>query len=133
MNRHKIRELAVQAVFSMETTEEDSSVAIETVMDMSDEADEKIPSYLDFLVNGTIDKKDELDSEISKYLKDKWTVKRLSRIDLAILRVGLFEMENSLEVPKKVAINEAIEIAGEYSDKDSKSFVNGILSNFVEG
>ncbi|WP_099974920.1 transcription antitermination factor NusB [Lactobacillus terrae] len=133
MNRHKIRELAVQAVFSMETTEEDSSVAIETVMDMSDEADEKIPSYLDFLVNGTIEKKDELDSEISKYLKDKWTVKRLSRIDLAILRVGLFEMENSLEVPKKVAINEAIEIAGEYSDKDSKSFVNGILSNFVEG
>jgi transcription antitermination factor NusB len=133
MNRHKIRELAVQSLFSIETTKDDPETAIDSVMNLADMDDQEAPDYLNFLVSGAIDKQPELDQEIAKHLKSKWTIQRLSRIDRAILRLGLFEMENSLEVPKKVAIDEAIELAGEYGDKDSKSFVNGILSNFVEG
>ncbi|WP_225422994.1 transcription antitermination factor NusB [Companilactobacillus jidongensis] len=133
INRHKIRELAVQTLFSIETTKDDPDTAIASVMELSDLAEQNVPDYLNFLVSGTIEKQDELDASISKHLKNKWTVGRLSRIDRAILRVGLFEMENSLEVPKKVAIDEAIELAGEFGDKDSKAFINGILSNFVEG
>ncbi|WP_334328468.1 transcription antitermination factor NusB [Companilactobacillus sp. HBUAS59699] len=133
INRHEIRELAVQTLFSIETTKDDSDTAIASVMELSDLAEQDVPDYLNFLVSGTIEKQDELDTKISKYLKNKWTIGRLSRIDRAILRVGLFEMENSLEVPKKVAIDEAIELAGEFGDKDSKAFINGILSNFVEG
>ncbi|KRM17928.1 transcription antitermination protein NusB [Companilactobacillus nantensis DSM 16982] len=102
-------------------------------MQLCDLTDESVPDYLTFLVAGTIEHQAELDEKIAAHLKNKWTVQRLSRIDRAILRVGLFEMENSLEVPKKVAIDEAIEMAGDFGDKDSKSFVNGILSNFVEG
>ncbi|WP_246005585.1 transcription antitermination factor NusB [Companilactobacillus insicii] len=133
INRHKIRELAVQTLFSIETTKDDPDTAIASVMELSDLAEQDVPDYLNFLVSGTIEKQDELDEKISKFLKNKWTIGRLSRIDRAILRVGLFEMENSLEVPKKVAIDEAIELAGEFGDKDSKAFINGILSNFVEG
>lgn len=133
INRHKIRELAVQTLFSIETTKDDPDTAIASVMELSDLAEQDVPDYLNFLVSGAIEKQDELDTNISKYLKNKWTIGRLSRIDRAILRVGLFEMENSLEVPKKVAIDEAIELAGEFGDKDSKAFINGILSNFVEG
>ncbi|WP_125711638.1 transcription antitermination factor NusB [Companilactobacillus kedongensis] len=133
MNRHKIRELAVQSLFSIETTKDDSQTAINSVMDIADLGEEEAPEYLTFLVSGTLEKQAELDKEIADHLKKKWTIQRLSRIDRVILRVGLFEMENSLEVPKKVAIDEAIELAGEFGDKDSKSFVNGILSNFVEG
>ncbi|KRL28168.1 transcription antitermination protein NusB [Companilactobacillus paralimentarius DSM 13238 = JCM 10415] len=92
-----------------------------------------MPDYLTFLVSGVVEHQDDLDKKISEHLKNKWTVQRLSRIDRSILRVGLFEMENSLEVPRKVAIDEAIEMAGDFGDKDSKSFINGILSNFVEG
>ncbi|APX73373.1 N utilization substance protein B [Companilactobacillus allii] len=133
MNRHNIRELAVQTLFSIETTKDDPDTAIASVMELSDLENQEVPDYLKFLVSGSIEKQDELDKEISKYLKNKWTVGRLSRIDRVVLRVSLFEMQNSLEVPKKVAIDEAIELAGDYGDKDSKAFINGILSNFVEG
>lgn len=133
ISRHKIRELAVQSLFSIETTQDTPEEAIASTMQLCDVCNEAVPDYLTFLVAGAVEHQDELDEMIAKHLKNKWTVKRLSRIDRAILRVGLFEMENSLEVPKKVAIDEAIEIAGDFGDKDSKSFVNGILSNFVEG
>jgi N utilization substance protein B len=133
INRHKIRELAVQSLFSIETTKDEPQDAISSTMQLCDLATEPVPDYLTFLVSGVIEHQDDLDKEIAAHLKNKWTVSRLSRIDRSILRVGLFEMENSLEVPKKVAIDEAIQIAGDFGDKDSKSFINGILSNFVEG
>jgi len=133
ISRHKIIELAVQSLFSIETTKDSADEAITSTMQLCDLSSERVPEYLTFLVSGVIEHEDDLDKEIAEHLKDKWTVKRLSRIDRAILHVGLFEMENSLEVPRKVAIDEAIEIAGDFGDKDSKSFVNGILSNFVEG
>lgn len=133
INRHEIRELAVQSLFSIDTTNADAETAIKSTLELADLSDLEAPDYLTFLVSGTLEHESELDSEISKQLKNKWTVARLSRIDRAILRMGLFEMQNSLEVPKKVAINEAIELAGDFGDKDSKAFVNGILSNFVEG
>ena len=133
ISRHKIRELAVQSLFSIETTKDAPDVAIASTMQLCDLADEAVPDYLTFLVSGAVEHQAELDEKIAAHLKNKWTVQRLSRIDRVILRVGLFEMENSLEVPKKVAIDEAILIAGDFGDKDSKSFINGILSNFVEG
>lgn len=133
ISRHKIRELAVQSLFSIETTKDTPEDAIASTMQLCDLTTEAVPDYLTFLVSGTNEHQEELDEKIAKYLKNKWTVQRLSRIDCAILRVGLFEMENSLEVPRKVAIDEAIQMAGDFGDKDSKSFINGILSNFVEG
>ena len=133
ISRHKIRELAVQSLFSIETTKDTPEDAISSTMQLCDLASEAVPDYLTFLVAGIVEHQDDLDKEIAEHLKNKWTVQRLSRIDRSILRVGLFEMENSLEVPRKVAIDEAIEMAGDFGDKDSKSFVNGILSNFVEG
>ena len=132
INRHKIRELAVQTLFSIETTNDDADTAIASIMELADMSEQPVPDYLRFLVTGVLEHQDELDQEIQKHLKNKWTVKRLSRIDRAVLRLGLFEMENSLEVPKKVAIDEAIELAADFGEKDSKAFVNGILSNFVE-
>ena len=133
ISRHKIRELAVQSLFSIETTKDTPEDAIASTMQLCDLTTEAVPDYLTFLVSGTNEHQEELDEKIAKYLKNKWTVQRLSRIDRAILRVGLFEMENSLEVPRKVAIDEAIQMAGDFGDKDSKSFITGILSNFVEG
>ncbi|QCX24469.1 transcription antitermination factor NusB [Companilactobacillus futsaii] len=133
ISRHKIRELAVQSLFSIETTKDTPEEAIASTMQLCDLTTEAVPDYLTFLVSGANEHQEELDEKIAKYLKNKWTVQRLSRIDRAILHIGLFEMENSLEVPKKVAIDEAIQMAGDFGDKDSKSFINGILSNFVEG
>jgi len=114
ISRHKIRELAVQSLFSIESTKDTPDDAISSTMQLCDLAEDRVPDYLTFLVSGVIENEDDLDKKIAEHLKNKWTVKRLSRIDRAILHVGLFEMENSLEVPRKVAIDEAIELAGEF-------------------
>jgi len=76
---------------------------------------------------------EELYSLISSHLKG-WELNRIVRLDLMIMRVAVCEMRSpELEVPQTVALNEAIEIAKLYSDEKSAKFINGVLSNFVEG
>ena len=68
---------------------------------------------------------------IEKNLKEKWTIERISKIDIAILKLAIYEILYS-EVPYKVAINEAIELAKKYGDESSKKFINGILASIVK-
>ena len=76
---------------------------------------------------------EKIDALIEKYLKG-WKLNRIVRLDLIIMRVAIFEMTSpELEVPQTVALNEAIEIAKTYSDEKSAKFINGILSNLVNG
>ena len=84
-----------------------------------------------FLVTGVWDERTQLDQQLSQYLKTGWQIQRLSRIDVNILRLGLFEIKNSPAIPAKVAINEALELVNQYSTADAKKFINGVLSNFI--
>ena len=80
-----------------------------------------------------LDGQASIDALIEKYLKG-WKLNRIVRLDLIIMRVAIFEMTSpELEVPQTVALNEAIEIAKTYSDEKSAKFINGILSNLVNG
>jgi N utilization substance protein B len=79
---------------------------------------------------GTLKRKDEIDSLIENFL-DKWSLSRILRIDLTILRMSVYEMLYVSEMPIKVSINEAILIAKEYSDDDSAKFINGVLGSIV--
>jgi transcription antitermination factor NusB len=78
------------------------------------------------LVNGVIEQKEQIDHEIEKR-SHHWKLNRMSFIDRNILRIALFEMLFCDEIPPNVSINEAIEIAKTYGDKNSASFINGIL------
>lgn len=71
----------------------------------------------------------KIDHYIEKYIKD-WTIDRISRVDLAIIRLAMYELLNRKDVPTSVAINEAVELAKKYSNEKSSSFINGILGNF---
>ena len=73
---------------------------------------------------------DELDSEIMK-AAEGWKPSRMNRVDLTILRLACYEMKYDQEVPQKVAINEAVELAKKYGGDDSPAFVNGILAKFT--
>lgn len=79
------------------------------------------------LVNGVSDTKEELDEEIEKFLKG-WTIKRLSSVSLAVLRMAVYEMKY-LKTPASVVINEAVELTKNYSLAPDPSFVNGVLSS----
>jgi len=78
------------------------------------------------LVQGVWSKQEELDRLVGQY-SQHWRIERIARTDLTILRLALYEMLHRLDVPVKVAINEAIELARQFGDENSRGFVNGIL------
>lgn len=77
-------------------------------------------------LEGFIDKIKQVDDAITKHLKG-WSIERLSKIDLAILRLACFEIIFMEDIPKKVSINEAVELAKKYTEDESRKFINGVL------
>jgi N utilization substance protein B len=83
------------------------------------------------IIQGVIANRDEIDAEI-KVLAQNWDFGRIAKIDLAILRIAMFEMLHRRDIPPVVSINEAIDISKEYSNSDSKRFINGILDRLKD-
>jgi N utilization substance protein B len=82
------------------------------------------------LAEGVDANREELDDTLAEYLRNGWTVDRIAPLDMNVLRVALFEIEEG-ETPHEVAIDEAIEIAKEYCGADAPSFINGVLGAIV--
>ena len=80
------------------------------------------------LVFGVHEHLKEIDAKISQYATN-WQLKRMAIIDRNVLRIGVFELQYTTDIPPKVTINEAVELAKKYGDLDSSKFVNGILDN----
>lgn len=87
---------------------------------------ESMSTYAQKLVQGVRENVQNIDKAISKYSKN-WKINRQSVIDRNILRMAIYELICCLDVPNIVVIDEAIELAKKYSDKDSPSFINGVL------
>ena len=79
------------------------------------------------LVEGVFEKTEEIDERISKYLRG-WTIERLSKVDLAILRLGTYELMSG-KTPSAVIVNEAVELAKKYSTEKAGAFINGVLGS----
>ncbi|PPA71370.1 transcription antitermination factor NusB [Jeotgalibacillus proteolyticus] len=127
MKRRTAREKALQALFQMDMNEMEPLEAIENVME-----DEEKDSYLESLVLGVKEHKEEIDQLIQAHL-ERWKMERLARVDLNILRVALFELIYKKEdVPQNVVLNEAVEISKRFGDEKSSKFVNGILSKLLD-
>ncbi|MEJ6348588.1 transcription antitermination factor NusB [Holzapfeliella sp. He02] len=129
MNQHDIRRAALQANFIQLSSELTAEQALETVKDHYLNEEETLPDYLEQLVKGVASKKDELNQVIDDRLSDKWQFNRIAKINIAILQLALYELKYT-ETPTAVAINEALNLADEFSDDKSKKFINGLLSNF---
>jgi len=93
--------------------------------------EEDIVSYTRFLLEGVTKELKGLDSYI-KEASEHWKLSRITYVDKNILRVAIFEMLHSPEVPPKVAIDEALELAKKFGTEDSKGFVNGILDRVLK-
>ncbi|ESV53848.1 transcription antitermination protein NusB [Streptococcus agalactiae LMG 14747] len=136
-SRRDLRERAYQALFSMEFGGEllqasESAYLHDKESDPAGEA-VQLPLFLLNLVNGVKDNQSELDQLISQKLRPGWTLDRLTLPDRTMLRLGLYEIKFFDETPDRVALNEIIEIAKKYSDETSAKFINGLLSQFIEG
>ena len=137
LNRHEIREKALQSLFPLNFQEEiikkDAIIyALEVDENWVDDEETKfVPEYLDQLVTGVIDHNQEIDQQIERYLRS-WQLSRIPKIDLTIMRLALYEILYVPSIPDKVALNEALELAKKYSDDTSRKFINGILSNVMK-
>lgn len=92
---------------------------------------ESVGDYARSIALGVEEKKDNLDELIEKYSKG-WKVKRLPKVNLAILRLAAYEILFVDDVPESVAINEAVELAKKYSGESDYSFINGVLGALVK-
>ena len=132
MNRVLSREEAVKLIYQMEITKDTPEEAIENFVENYEIKLETIDlEYIKQIVKGVSKNKEEIDSTLQSNFV-KWKIDRISKVNLAILRVGLFEMNYVEEVPGKVAINEAVEVAKKYSDEKSVAFINGVLDKIYK-
>lgn len=87
--------------------------------------------YAREIVDGVADHRDEIDELIASYAQG-WTIDRMPNVDRAVLRLASWELLHNAEVPAAVAIDEAVELAKEYSTDDSARFVNGVLGKIAQ-
>ncbi len=127
MKRHQMRESAFILVFEKIFVDE----PVESILETAEECEEvKLNADAKALFTGVAEKTELLDEEIKKYLKN-WTIERISKVSLAILRLAVYEILFSDETPTSVAIDEAVELAKEYSTGEDASFINGVLGSFA--
>ncbi len=123
------RELALQALFSVEVGHRDASEVLEEYLASYGESAHRL--FVKDLVLGTLEHRDESDEVIGPLLQG-WTIERLPTIDRLLLRMGTFELHHRPQTPRPVIINEAVELAKRFSTEDSGRFVNGVLSSLLK-
>ncbi len=133
MGRREAREAAMALVYSLEYHRDDIKYQIDEFI--SDENISKMNSddikYITEIAEGAMEKLEEIDSLISKYTRG-WSFSRISGIDIAVLRLCIYEMFYRADIPLNVSINEAVALAKKYGHDDSSSFVNGILGTIYK-
>ncbi len=123
------RELALKALYQIEMSGDTSRKALELFF-ASFPGDERASRFARELVDGVRGEQEELDRRIGEVLAH-WSIKRLSRIDHNILRLAVYELLRMTDIPARVTIDEAIELAKRYSDSNSAQFVNGVLDEIA--
>ena len=132
MNRTAIRESAFKLIYSLEIQKvEDLEEAIELYIESNDITNKSEIEYIKDAVLGIEKNKDEIEKKIKEHLKSDWKIERISKMDLSILKLAIYEIKYK-ELPFKVVINEAVELAKKYGEDSSKNFVNGILASIVK-
>ena len=132
MDRSAIRELAFKLIYSLEIQKTtDFQEAIQLYLESNEITNPNAKKYIEDAVLGINANIETINEQIEKNLKSDWKLERISKIDLSILRLAIYEIMYK-EVPFKVAINEAVELAKKYGEDTSKKFVNGILASVVK-
>jgi N utilization substance protein B len=126
-NRRKSRELAMQALFSMDMSQNGSKDILERFCDNFKPSSKALSFFLK-LVQGVLHTRTEIDAVIERY-SENWKLNRMSCVDRNIMRVAVYELLCCQDIPHKVSINEAIDIGKKFGTEESGAFINGILDS----
>ncbi len=124
MNRKQARECAMQALFEMEAQQDFSAEEIERCLARIEAG--KQASYVRRVLTAVSDHRAEIDQRID-HASHGWRLSRLAKTDLAVLRLATAEILYMEDIPKRVAINEAVDLAKRYGTEQSPQFVNAVL------
>jgi N utilization substance protein B len=131
MNRSQTRELAFKLLYQIEIQKEVTQEDVEIFFESNDVNSKQAQEYIKDIVFGIGEVSSEITSIISNNLKDNWEIERVSKVNLSLLKLAIYEIKYK-ELPYKVVINEVVELAKKYGEETSHSFVNGILASVVK-
>lgn len=131
MNRSEARELAFKFLYQIEVQKELDEEQIELFFENNEISDNNAQEYIKDVVNGIKAQEQTINKIIASNLKADWKLERISKINLSLLKLGIYEI-NYKELPYKVVINEVVELAKKYGEDTSPLFINGILASVVK-
>lgn len=126
-NRHQARAITLQSLYEWDFhagTKDLESIVERNLEELAPNLDEK--DFAKQIATGILEKREILDTTISKFAPD-WPLAKITTVDRNVLRIGTYELLFNFDIPSKVAINEAIELAKTYGGESSGKFVNGVL------
>lgn len=129
-SRSEAREAVFTQVFQFATQRENMEEIRQILLEEIPECEQNI-GYITEVTNGILEHEEEIIDIINKHLKEGWNFKRLSKTTRTILKVAIYEMKYCDDVPAKVAINEAVELAKKYCDEREPGFINGLLGSVL--
>jgi len=131
MSRRELRERVFKLLFRIEFNDEEEMPEQMALFFREEESlEDAVKEEISRKYNGILERKEELDAMLNEKATG-WTVSRMGKVDLTILRLALFEMLYDDAVPVSVAINEAVELAKKFGQTESPSFINGVLAKFA--
>lgn len=131
MTRRALREQVFLMLFRVEFHDAaELNEQIEMYKEQLEDCSEKDCEYIVNKFKNIVEKLEEIDTAIGEASKG-WKVSRMAKVDLALIRLAVYEMKYEEDVPVKVAINEAVELAKQYGTDDSPAFVNGVLAKLA--
>ena len=132
MKRSEIRELAFRLIYSLEIQKpENLEEQIDLYLECEEVEENEAKEYIKDAILGIKEYINEIQGLIEKNLKADWKIDRISRIDLSLLKLAIYEIKYK-KIPYKVAINECLELSKKYGEESSKNFVNGILASVIK-
>ena len=131
MQRSAMRELAFQLIYGIEIQKDITEDVLQLFFENNNVVEEEVQDYLEEIQTGIKTHEEEINELISHNLKKNWSLNRISKINLSLIKIAIYEMVY-LELPYKIAINEVVELAKKYADDSAPVFINGILASVVK-
>ncbi len=132
MNRSKIREETFKLLYSLQLIDNpDYNEQLELFMEEEEIKGEDAAEYMKTIIEGVRENDDNIEAQINNNIKKDWSISRISKIDLTLLKLGIYELIYT-DTPYKVVVNEVVELAKKYGDDNSKGFVNGVLASIIK-
>ena len=134
MTRTQTRELAFELLYSLEiqkVAKSEQTEQVQLFVEQQGIEEEKVKKYILETTKGIEEHEEEILKYISDNLKEKWDITRISKINITLLKLAIYEILYT-KLPYKVVVNEVVELAKKYGDDNSAPFINGILANIIK-